>query len=60
MASCIRSLLHPENDTEACWRRAEVGARFAVQALSAMKHTPRSIDNLAIAVNNLARAMGAR
>lgn len=53
MTSCIRSLFQPENDTDACWYRAEAGARFVVQALSAMKATPT-------AINNLARVLGAK
>jgi hypothetical protein len=53
MASCIESLLSPENDSDACRRRRTVAARYLVRALSAMISTPT-------AINNLARALGGK
>lgn len=51
MASCIRSLMRPESDTDACRYRQDVAVRYIVRALSALIATPTAINNLARAMS---------
>lgn len=64
VTDCLISLIDPENDSPACWRRRKVGAAVVAKALfeqRAIRLENRALlRDVATAIQNLAKALGAR